>query len=177
DRHLADERPLARPDVDEPEALERPQRFPHGRAADDELLGELALGRYPVAALEASFGDQLLDLPNDLLVDPRRLDRSKLDGVIAWGPAAGRAHRRLRDSPARGRAGGSARATIRAPSPPRRCRWAPRSAVPRHHLRTSAEGLDPRSASRRRRTRAGPRQARRSRCSGSSAAPGARRPR
>jgi len=44
--------------------------------------------------LKPPFGDQLLDLPDDLLVDPRRLDRSKLDGVIVRSPAAGRAHRR-----------------------------------------------------------------------------------
>src|SRR5439155_3168769 len=119
DRHLADERALARTDLDEPQAFERPQCFAHGGATDDELLGELPLGRQPIAALEATFRDQLLDLPDDLLVDPRRLDRSELDRTIgrltAHSAAPGHAHRGLRASPGRGRDGGAARTTSRAP--------------------------------------------------------------
>src|SRR5438093_3610396 len=79
DRHLAHERPLARSDLHEPEALERAQRLPYRGAAHDELLGEAALGRQLVATFEPALRDQLLDLPNDLLVDPGRLDRPELD--------------------------------------------------------------------------------------------------
>src|SRR5213593_3567760 len=117
--HLADEGALTRTDLDEPQALERSQGFAHGGAADDELFGELPLGREPIAALEATFRDQLLDLADDLLVDPRRLDRSKLDGGIhrlATGfPAPGLAHRDLRGSLGRGRDGGADPTTSRAP--------------------------------------------------------------
>src|SRR5262245_11569993 len=115
DRDLADERAFAGTDLDEPEALERPPRLAYGGAAHDELLGELALGRQPIAALEAPLGDELLDLPDDLLIDPRRLDRSKLDRMIVRSPRAGRAHHRLTDSPARGRGAVRGRATSRAP--------------------------------------------------------------
>ena len=78
DRDLANERALARPDLDQAEALQRPQRLTNRGATHDELLGEIALGREPVAALEPTLGDHLLDLANDLLVDPRRLDRGDL---------------------------------------------------------------------------------------------------
>src|SRR2546426_229813 len=116
--HLADEGALARTDLDEPQAFERSQGFAHGGAADDEFFGELPLRREPIAALEATFRDQLLDLTDDLLVDPRRLDRAKLDrGIhrLATGlPAPGNAHRDLRGSPGGGGGAGRARATSRA---------------------------------------------------------------
>src|SRR2546425_58587 len=117
--HLADEGALARTDLDEPQAFERSQGFAHGGAADDEFFGELPLGREPIAALEATFRDQLLDLADDLLVDPRRLDRSKLDGRVrrltSRFPAPGLAHRDLRGSLGRGRDGGADPTTSRAP--------------------------------------------------------------
>src|SRR2546430_304437 len=78
DRDLANERALARPDLDQAEALQPPQRLANRGATHDELLAEIALGREPVAALEPTLGDHLLDLANDLLVDPRRLDRGDL---------------------------------------------------------------------------------------------------
>src|SRR5258705_13468660 len=65
DRHLANERALPGSDLDEPQALQCPQRLAHRGPADDELLGELALRRQPVTALEAAFRDQRLDLPDD----------------------------------------------------------------------------------------------------------------
>src|SRR6266850_3743353 len=79
DRHLAHERPLARSDLHEPEALEGAERLAYGGAAHHELLGEVALGRQLVAALEPPFRDELLDLADDLLVDPGRLYRPELD--------------------------------------------------------------------------------------------------
>src|SRR6266852_5181623 len=116
--HLADEGALARTDLDEAQAFERSQGFAHGGAADDEFFGELPLGREPIAALEATFRDQLLDLADDLLVDPRRLDRPELDGRVrrltSRFPAPGLAHRRLTAAQARGRGGGAARAPSRA---------------------------------------------------------------
>ena len=69
-RDVADEGALPRPDLDEPAALQRAQRLPHRGAADHELLGQIALGRQAVAGLEPALGDQLLDLADDLLVDP-----------------------------------------------------------------------------------------------------------
>jgi hypothetical protein len=71
---LADEGALSRPDLDETQALERAQRFPHRRAAHHELFGQVPLGRQAVAALEPALGDHRLHLPDDLLVDPRGLD-------------------------------------------------------------------------------------------------------
>src|SRR4029079_13582930 len=56
-------------------ALERAQGLPHRGAAHDELLGEVALGRQPVAALEPSFRDHRLHSADDLLVDACGLDR------------------------------------------------------------------------------------------------------
>ena len=67
--------PSPGPDLDEPAALQRAQRLADRGAADPELLGQVALGRQPVAGLEPALGDQLLDLADDLLVDPGRLDR------------------------------------------------------------------------------------------------------
>src|SRR5437773_749834 len=125
DRHLANERALARTDPDEPQALDAPPRAACRGPADDELLGELALRRQPVAGLEAAFRDQLLALPDELLVNARRLDRPELDGLIVRSLPSGRAHRRLRASPARGRAGGRGPATSREPSPGLRARSAP----------------------------------------------------
>src|SRR5262245_14939232 len=125
DRHLANERALTRSDLDESQALERPQRLAHRGPADDELLGELALRRQPVACLEPTFGNQLLDLPDDLFVDACRLDGAELEGLIVRSLPSGRAHRPLRASPARGRAGARARATSRWSSPSSPARSAP----------------------------------------------------
>ena len=95
-RDIADEGPLPRADLDEPPALQRPERFPHRRAADHELLGEIALGRELIAGLQLAFRDQLLDLADDLLVDPGALDRLDVHATRRWPrrppprPAAGR---------------------------------------------------------------------------------------
>src|SRR5262249_49700694 len=123
--HLANERALTRSDLDESQALERPQRLAHRGPADDEFLGELALRRQPVACLETALRNQLLDLPDDLLVDACRLDGAELEGLFVGSLPSGRAHRSLRASPARGRAGGRARAPSRSPSPRGRARSGP----------------------------------------------------
>src|SRR5262245_22767840 len=81
--HLADERALTGANLDQPDALERAQGFPHRCAAHHELLGEIALGGEAIAALEAALADHALDLADDLLVDPRGLDG--LDGHLAAG--------------------------------------------------------------------------------------------
>src|SRR3990172_3027612 len=69
-----DERPLARADLDEPQALQGPECLADGCAADLELLGEVALRREPIAGLEAPLRDQCPDLTNNLRVNARALD-------------------------------------------------------------------------------------------------------
>src|ERR1700730_4442970 len=78
DRDIPDEGALARPDVDEPAALQRAQRLAHRGPADAEPLGQLPLRRETVARGETAIGDQGLDLADDFLVDPDGLDRLEL---------------------------------------------------------------------------------------------------
>src|SRR5207245_9528804 len=74
---LADEGAAAGPRLDDPEELERPQRFPHRGARDLELLRERALRWQMVARMELAPLQELLDLLDDPLVElaaPDRLD-------------------------------------------------------------------------------------------------------
>ncbi len=56
------------------EGLQHAHRLAHGRAADAELLGELPLGRQPVAHGEAVLDDAPLDLGEYVLERARLLD-------------------------------------------------------------------------------------------------------
>jgi len=53
---------------DETLGVEEAKRFPHGRATDPELTGELGLGREPTALRQRARDDQLAQLVGDLLV-------------------------------------------------------------------------------------------------------------
>jgi len=70
---------------------QRAERFADGGAAHHELLGQVALGGKPVAGLEAALGDELLDLPDDLLVDAGGLDGLETRPLGAHGIPAQRA--------------------------------------------------------------------------------------
>src|SRR5262249_57899284 len=102
DGHLTHERALAGTDLHQAQTLERAQRFPNRRATDHELLGEVALGRELITALEPPLRDHRLDLADDLLVDARRFDG--LDAHLAATPsrAARFRSRHVRSSRARG---------------------------------------------------------------------------
>src|SRR4029434_561049 len=96
------------------------------RAADHELLGEVALGGQLIARLELALRDQLLDLADDLLVDPRALD-----GLDLHVPPAGRASR------------GRRALAAHALTPPRRP-----VGPPRHSAPATSPGRPPRAPGR-----------------------------
>src|SRR5215470_15940776 len=126
-RHLTDERAFSWTDLDETEAFERTQRLSHRGAADDELLRQISLGWQLVTTLEPPLGDHPFDLSYDLLVDPRRLDRSDAHRLIAWSAATPRVVRHLRYPPGAGREA-AAPATSPALRPRGRRRRTPASA-------------------------------------------------
>ena len=73
-------------DVDEPERLEHPEGLADGRARDAEPGGQLALGRQLVADGQLTGQDRLLELIEDLLERPPRLDWSQREGSRdQWG--------------------------------------------------------------------------------------------
>ena len=66
---LGDDRAVAVAHGDHADHLERDQGLAEGGPADAETLGELALGRDPVAGLEPVVGDPGGDLLGHLLVE------------------------------------------------------------------------------------------------------------
>ena len=80
-RDLTDERAATRTRLDDPEELERAQRFTDRSARDLELLRERTLGRELVAGVEFALFEERLDLFDDALVEPAPpdgLDRRQL---------------------------------------------------------------------------------------------------
>ena len=74
-RGLPDERAAAGACLDDPEKLERAERFTNGRTRDLELLRELSLGRKLVAGTEVALFEETLDLLDDALIEADAADR------------------------------------------------------------------------------------------------------
>jgi hypothetical protein len=74
-RRLPDEGPAAGSRLDDPEKLERSQRFADGCAGDLELFGELSLGRKLIARAKIALLEETLDLLDDALVEAAAADR------------------------------------------------------------------------------------------------------
>ena len=73
-RGLGDARTLAAVDGDEPHLLQCEERLAHRRAADAELLHEIALGRQLVADRISALLDHRLEAARDLFIEPAATD-------------------------------------------------------------------------------------------------------
>ena len=72
-------RALAAVDRHQSHLLQREQRLAHGRAADAELLHQIALGRQLVAGRILTLVDHRLEAPRDLFIEPAAPDGAELD--------------------------------------------------------------------------------------------------